>query len=155
MAARVMSLRGEKRTVQILCEQAEAVADAAAIDEPVGFYHNDFLFHRHLIRHCGNPYIARWGNAEALILNSFINLPQLDDLPPHTWQEADWSLESIAECIEAKDPDGAETAARMHICRTKSRLLRWMNGADRSRYSEGERLVETRGDDRLPASLHP
>ena len=125
MAARLWTLRGQPEHLGELRETAMQAHDAALDGAVSRYYDRDFSFHRLLLRHCDNDYIAHYSGAEALILNSFINAPFLESISPRKWED-ECSLGSIVEAIEARDGDRAEAAARLHIGHAGERLLELM-----------------------------
>lgn len=114
MAARLWALRAAPETVTQLRTLTDRLTTTAQAGNLVEYYHSDFLFHRQLVRLCDNPYLSDLANAEALILNSFINMPSLSLIPEHTWGETA-ALATVVSAIEAHDPDKAEATIREHI----------------------------------------
>ncbi len=123
MIARTWAERAEPARVAVLRELAEATHEAAICGAVEDYYKLDFDFHSQLVSQCPNPYLAQYSNAEALILNTFINMPFMEQIPLRERGKED-SLGGIVSAIERHDAVAAEAAARAHLSYLAVRTLR-------------------------------
>jgi len=128
MVAGIWAERGEPDAVAQLRWLADAAHDAAVAGTVRPYYELDFRFHTHLVRHCPNPYLAQYSNAEAFILNTFINMPFMEQIPLRE-RGAEHTLGDIVTAIERHDAVAAELAARAHLSYLAVRALRVQEGA--------------------------
>ncbi len=112
--AGVWADRGAPEGIAELRRLAEATHEAALRERVRTYYEADYQFHLTLVRQCPNAYLAQHTNAEALILNTFINMPFMDQVPLHE-RGTGGSLRDITSAIERQDAMAAETAARAHL----------------------------------------
>ena len=109
---------------------AEAVAElrhladathGAAVDGDVrAYYQLDSRFHVTPAWQCPNPHLAQHTNAEALVLNRFINMPYMGQIPLRERSNGD-SLGDVVAAIECHDSAAAERAARVHLSYLRAR----------------------------------
>lgn len=123
MMAAIWAERAQPRLVSTLRELAQNTHDAAMRGAVRPYYETDYHFHLTLVRQCPNSYLAQHTNAEALILNTFINMPYRDQIPLRERGEGH-SLGDIVTAIERQDPAAAEQAARAHLSYLAVRALR-------------------------------
>lgn len=121
--AGIWAERGTPAAVAELRELAERTHAAAVRGAVRPYYEEDYRFHLTLVRQCPNAYLAHYTNAEALILNTFINMPFMDQIPLRERGEGHF-LGDIVTAIERHDPAAAEQAARAHLSYLAVRALR-------------------------------
>lgn len=94
---------------------------ARSLTEEDRFLH--FGFHRYLVRNCGNSYLAKHMNADALILRAFVFGVSLF---PIMELQVTYKHEDIIEAIAAHDADEAERRTRGHIRAGEQNLRKLM-----------------------------
>ncbi len=92
-----------------------------------GYADTDARFHSLLARACGNPTLATL--IERLHTQMQIALVRVAEAPEHRQHGHD-ELRHVLQAIRQADPDGAETAMRAHIRRTRTELATRMPGED-------------------------
>ena len=128
MVAGIWAERAAPETVAELRHLADATHRAAVAGQVRLYYQTDYEFHLTLVRQCPNAYLALHTNAEPLILNTFINMPFMDQIPLRE-RGAGHSLGNVVTAIERHDPVAAEQAARAHLSYLAVRALRMQEGA--------------------------
>jgi len=128
MVAGIWAERAAPETVAELRHLADATHRAAVAGQVRLYYQTDYEFHLALVRQCPNAYLAHYTNAEPLVLNTFINMPFMDQIPLRERGEGH-SLGDIVTAIERHDPAAAEQAARAHLSYLAVRALRVQEGA--------------------------
>jgi DNA-binding GntR family transcriptional regulator len=149
MMAGVWALRATPTAVDQLEQYAEATHQAAHREHIRAYYDTDYLFHQTLVRQCPNDYLARYTNAEALIINTFINMPYMDQIPLRERGTGD-SLGDIVAAIRQRDAQAAEQAARAHLSYLAVRALRVYDDVAAAGQAPGrlEALPESDWEDR-------
>lgn len=127
MMAGIWAERGTPEAVAELRRLADATHGAAVGGQVRLYYQTDYEFHLALVRQCPNAYLALHTNAEPLILNTFINMPFMDQIPLRE-RGAGHSLGDVVTAIERHDPVAAEQAARAHLSYLAVRALRVQEG---------------------------
>ncbi len=131
MIAGVWAERGDEEGIAELRRLADATHEAAVAGTVRPYYELDFQFHSCLVRHCPNPYLAHCSNAEALILNTFTNMPYREHIPLRERGE-EHSLGDIVTAIEQGEVARAEAATRAHLGYLAVRALRGGEGEDQA-----------------------
>jgi DNA-binding GntR family transcriptional regulator len=145
MMAAIWAERAQPEQVAYLRELADTTHTVAVRGAVRPYYETDYQFHLTLVRQCPNSYLAQHTNAEALILNTFINMPYRDQIPLRERGEGH-SLGDIVTAIERRDPAGAEQAARAHLSYLAVRALRVQEEGEavRDALSSGDQVADER-----------
>jgi DNA-binding GntR family transcriptional regulator len=112
LAARVMAERGSDEAIRRLSELAAVVEHDSETADWIAFRTDNYVFHQHMVSSCGNPYLGECTNFQALLLIGYLAAPALRHPPAGALAV---THEAIARAIAARDPDGAEAAARGHV----------------------------------------
>ena len=133
MAARLMALQGDSQAVAALEGLAPKLLTAVQERNRHNYRRYDFQFHRQILRACNNKYLSTVGNAESLILLSFLVSEFYQESAnglPWPLTEDDSHHKQVLQAIQARDPDAAEEAMREHL-RTTSEAIQLFLSASR------------------------
>ncbi|NLJ36677.1 MAG: GntR family transcriptional regulator [candidate division WS1 bacterium] len=128
MAATLLAFEGADEDIALTREILEELTSAQERGDDSAYAAKDFAFHQHIIRNCGNRYIALSGNAEAMLLLSFFEFHpyKTSGLTPF-WSTGNYTPhEEILHAIERRDGDTAGQAMRSHIRGAWGRVERWL-----------------------------
>lgn len=118
LAAGLLASHATLEELQALEELCQALEDARARLDMPAYNHQDFRFHRFVVRACGNRCLTHVSHAGALVLLSFLIPAYYEPLSATTpWpapepRDGHWA---IYEAIAGRDVTGAESAMRAHI----------------------------------------